>query len=111
MGSTIFAEKREVILLRRYQLPDGKINIEIYSPQRLMSKDEIDSVIIPGEDGDFEVLPGHFAYMASLRIGELITFKQNDEKYFSINLGTAEIRNDSVTILTKSSESKTSFPI
>lgn len=88
------------------------INIEIYSPQKLVYKGVVSSVILPGEEGDFEILPGHFSYMATLRIGPLITFKDDKEdQLISINYGTAEVRKDSITVLSKSSEKKEDIDI
>lgn len=87
-------------------MAEGKIHIEVYSPERLVYEGDVDSTIIPGSEGDFEILPGHFAYLASLRIGGLVVFDGGETKYFSVNSGTADIRDDSVTVLTKSSEWK-----
>lgn len=92
-------------------MSEGKLHIEIHSPLRIVYKDDIDSVIIPGEEGDFEILPSHFSFIAAMRIGELIVFKNEEEKHFAIHSGTAEVRKDSVSVLTKSAEAKEEIDI
>ena len=46
-----------------------KVAFELVSPERLLVPPDADTVVVPGEEGDFGVLPGHALFMSSLRSG------------------------------------------
>ena len=46
-----------------------KVAFELVSPERLLVTQDADTVVVPGEEGDFGVLPGHALFMSSLRSG------------------------------------------
>ncbi|MFP6757965.1 MAG: F0F1 ATP synthase subunit epsilon [Alphaproteobacteria bacterium] len=46
-----------------------KVAFELVSPERLLVTQDADMVVVPGEEGDFGVLPGHALFMSSLRSG------------------------------------------
>jgi F-type H+-transporting ATPase subunit epsilon len=82
----------------------SKIHLEIVTPDRLLVREDVDEVEIPGSDGYFGVLPGHTPLLASLSVGEL-WYRQGQEKtYLSIALGFAEVLPDRVTILAQLAE-------
>jgi F-type H+-transporting ATPase subunit epsilon len=82
----------------------SKIHLEIVTPDRLLVREEVDEVEIPGSDGYFGVLPGHTPLLAALSVGEL-WYRQGQEKtYLSIALGFAEVLPDRVTILAQLAE-------
>jgi F-type H+-transporting ATPase subunit epsilon len=45
----------------------GKVAFELVSPERLLLAREVDMVVVPGEEGDFGVLPGHALFVSQLR--------------------------------------------
>lgn len=47
----------------------GKVAFELVSPERLLVAQDADMVVVPGEEGDFGVLPGHALFMSGLRSG------------------------------------------
>lgn len=80
------------------------LELQIVTPDRLLLKEQVDEVEIPGSDGYFGVLPGHTPLLASLAVGEL-WYRQGQEKtYISIAFGFAEILPDRVTILARLAE-------
>jgi F-type H+-transporting ATPase subunit epsilon len=80
------------------------IDLQIVTPDKLVVRERVDEVQIPGSDGYFGVLPGHTPLLASLAVGEL-WYRQGSEKTFiSIAFGFAEVLPDSVTILAQFSE-------
>ena len=46
------------------------IELQIVTPDRLILREQVDEVEIPGSDGYFGVLPGHTPLLASLAVGE-----------------------------------------
>jgi len=80
------------------------IELQIVTPDRLVLKENVDEVEIPGSEGYFGVLPGHTPLLAALAIGEL-WYRQGQEKtYLSIAFGFAEVLPDRVTILARLAE-------
>lgn len=80
------------------------IDLQIVTPDRLIVKEQVDEVEIPGSEGYFGVLPGHTPLLASLAVGELWYRKGQEKFYLSIAFGFAEVLPDRVTILARLAE-------
>jgi len=50
-------------------MAEGKVAFELVSPERLLLSEEVDMVVVPGEEGDFGVLPRHAPMISTLRPG------------------------------------------
>ena len=48
-----------------------KVHFELVSPERLLASEQVDMVVLPGEEGDFGVLPLHAPVLALLRPGAI----------------------------------------
>ena len=82
----------------------AEINLEIITPEKIIYKDSVDSITVPGTKGMFQVLKDHAPLMSTIEIG-VITFKKNDEnKYLTTAGGTIEVLNNNVLILADSVE-------
>ena len=80
------------------------IELLIVTPDKMLVREQVDEVEIPGTEGYFGVLPGHTPMLASLAIGEM-WYRQGQEKtYLSIAFGFAEVLPDRVTILARLAE-------
>jgi F-type H+-transporting ATPase subunit epsilon len=80
------------------------IDLEIVTPDRLLVREQVDEVEIPGAEGYFGVLPGHTPLLASLAVGELWYRKGQERTFLSIAFGFAEVLPDRVTILARLAE-------
>src|SRR5678816_1630837 len=80
------------------------LELQIVTPERLLLKEQVDEVEIPGSEGYFGVLPGHTPLLASLAVGELWYRKGQEKTYLSIAFGFAEVLADRVTILARLAE-------
>lgn len=81
-----------------------KISLEIVSPERPVSKDEVDFVVLPGLAGELGVLPGHTHLLAQLVAGELRYTKEGEVQIFSLSGGFAEIHPDRVEVFAETAE-------
>jgi F-type H+-transporting ATPase subunit epsilon len=82
----------------------AEINLEIITPEKIIYKDTVDSITVPGTKGMFQVLKDHAPLMSTIEIG-VITLKKNDEdKYLTTAGGTIEVLNNNVLILADSVE-------
>jgi F-type H+-transporting ATPase subunit epsilon len=80
------------------------IELRIVTPERLVIRETVDEVQIPGSEGYFGVLPGHTPLLSSLAVGEMWYRKGTEKTYISLAFGFAEVLPDSVTILAQLAE-------
>jgi len=80
------------------------LTLEIVTPDRLLIREQVDEVEIPGANGYFGVLPGHTPLLATLQVGELWYRKGQEKTYLVIAFGFAEVLPDRVTILAEVAE-------
>ena len=50
-------------------MAEGKVAFELVSPERLLLSEDVDMVVVPGEEGDFGVLTRHAPMISTLRPG------------------------------------------
>ena len=75
-----------------------KVNLILVSPEKLVLTDQVDMVVVPGEAGDFGVLPRHAALISTLRPG-LMTIHRNGKKQFVfISAGFANVNENTSSI-------------
>ena len=82
----------------------SSIELEIVTPDKLLVREQVDEVEIPGVEGYFGVLPGHTPLLASLAVGEMWYRKGQEKTYLSLAFGFAEVLPDRVTILAQIAE-------
>jgi len=81
----------------------SKLTLNIVTPDQSLSY-EVDEVAMPGQEGDFGVLPGHTPLFAGLRTGTM-WYRQGNEKHFlAVSVGFAEVLPDRVTVLAQVAE-------
>jgi len=80
------------------------LELQIVTPERLLLREQVDEVEIPGSEGYFGVLPGHTPLLASLALGEMWYRRGQEKTYLSIAFGFAEVLPDRVTILARIAE-------
>ena len=81
-----------------------KLLLEIVTPARLLLKEEVDEVQVPGKNGYLGILPGHAPLISELQIGE-VSYRQGKEKHrLSLAMGFCEVLPDHVKILAETAE-------
>jgi F-type H+-transporting ATPase subunit epsilon len=80
-----------------------KLTLNIVTPDQSLSY-EVDEVAMPGQEGDFGVLPGHTPLFAGLRTGMMYYRQGNEKHYLAVSVGFAEVLPDRVTVLAQVAE-------
>jgi F-type H+-transporting ATPase subunit epsilon len=80
------------------------ILLEIVTPERLAYSDEVDSVQIPGSEGELGILPHHAPLVATLGIGELRIRKGGSEESFAVVGGFVQVRPDKVVVMAETAD-------
>ena len=70
----------------------------LVSPEKLLSSQEVEAVLIPGSDGDMMAMPGHALLITSLRPGILRVQTPAGNEEYVVTGGFAEI-GESVSVL------------
>ena len=81
------------------------IHLEIVTPERLLLEADVDSVQVPGLDGELGVLPGHSPLISQLKPAGLLTFVQHGASaQIVVSEGFVEVMPDRVQVLAESAE-------
>lgn len=80
----------------------ANLQLEVVTPERAVLRETVDDVVLPGELGQMDVLPGHLPLLTILNVGPMIIRQDGKERFFLIDRGYAEVADDKVTVLTES---------
>jgi F-type H+-transporting ATPase subunit epsilon len=80
------------------------IGLHIVTPHGEVHRADVASVVLPGSEGDFGVLPEHERFLTPLRIGELEIDTGREVLYASIGYGFADVSGREVVVLVDSCE-------
>ena len=80
------------------------LQLEIVTPERLVEKDTVSEVQIPGKDGYLGILPGHAPLITELGVGEIKYRGDGMEYRLAVAWGFAEVLSNKVTILAETAE-------
>jgi F-type H+-transporting ATPase subunit epsilon len=77
-----------------------KVEFELVSPARLLFSEAVEMVVVPGEEGDFGVLPGHAPVISQVRPG-VIDIHEDGKVSMRIFVagGFAEVTQERCTVL------------
>lgn len=74
--------------------------LEIVTPEGTTFSGDVESVVLPGTQGEFGVLPGHEHLITDIEPGELEILQGGKRSWLAVGGGFVEIRNDRVAVLT-----------
>lgn len=80
------------------------LELHIVTPSGEVWRGSVESVVLPGSEGDFGVLPSHERFLTPLRVGEAEIRTATQTLYAAIAEGFAEVQPDAVTVLVESCE-------
>lgn len=82
------------------------LQLTIVTPEGTRYEGPVESVVVPGTEGDFGVLPGHERFLAPVRIGELEVRSSNDpsRRWAAVGGGFAEVGAERVVLLVDTCE-------
>lgn len=76
-----------------------KLHFDLVSPERRLFAGDVDQVVVPGEEGDFGVLPQHAPFMSVIRPGAITVMNDGGSERTFIHGGFAEVTPNGLTIL------------
>ena len=80
------------------------LRLEIITAERQVFSDDVNTVVVPGVDGELGVLPHHAPLITMIRPGEVLVRKDGEETYLFVSGGFLEVRPDKIIILADACE-------
>ena len=80
------------------------LHLEIVTPEKLAYEGEVDSVQLPGSEGELGVLPHHAPLISTLGAGELRLRKGGEDEYFAIVGGFLQVLPDKVVVMAETAD-------
>ena len=73
--------------------------LEILSAEEKIFSGEVESVILPGSSGQFQILNNHAPIISSLKKGEIIYKENSKDNTLAVNGGIVEVHDNKVSAL------------
>jgi F-type H+-transporting ATPase subunit epsilon len=83
------------------------LKLEIITPEAKIFEGDVETVQLPGVEGEMGILPQHEALVTELMAGELRITQKGKTEILAIGEGFAEITGDSVAVLTDGAVNET----
>ncbi len=80
------------------------LQLSIVTPARPVVEVVAESVVVPGQEGEFGVLPEHEALLAPLGAGVIRYLEQGRSQRVAVSGGFAEVTGQRVTVLARTAE-------
>jgi F-type H+-transporting ATPase subunit epsilon len=79
----------------------ASFQFELVTPEKLLFSGAVESVVVPGTEGDFEVLPLHAPLMSTIRPGVIVVKETSagSAKRLFVRGGFADVNPNGLTIL------------
>lgn len=76
------------------------LKLEIVTPEAKIYSEDVDSVTLPGVEGELGIFPMHIPLMTQLTAGEVCARKDGQDHFLAVGEGFVEVSGERVAILT-----------
>ena len=81
-----------------------KLHFEIITPDKVVFKDEIDSITLPTTEGEITILPHHIPLVAATKPGEITIKKDGTSHHIAVMKGFIENSGNHVRLMAEAAE-------
>ena len=81
-----------------------QIQLEVVTPERRVLAEAVDSVNVPGANGELGILPGHTPLISQLQTGTLTYVQDGKSSSLHVTGGFVEVHDDHVSVLAEGTE-------
>lgn len=78
--------------------------LEVVTPERVLVSREVDTVVAPGTEGEFGILPGHIPFLSGILPGELRYEADGKKTFLAVTEGFSEVSENRVSVLVDAAE-------
>jgi F-type H+-transporting ATPase subunit epsilon len=83
---------------------DHSLQLEVVTPERRVLSEPVNSVTVPGRNGEMQILPGHAALISELKTGVLAYNQDGTAQQLHVSGGFVEVSDDRVSVLAEIAE-------
>lgn len=76
----------------------------VVTPERVVSDEAVDHIVVPGVEGEFGVLPAHEPFLSALEAGIVRYDVGGRTQQLAVSAGFAEVTGEHVTVLARTAE-------
>jgi F-type H+-transporting ATPase subunit epsilon len=87
------------------------LQLEVVTPEKVLVSREVDTVVAPGTEGEFGILPGHIPFLSGILPGELRYEAEGKREFLAVTEGFSEVSDDRVSVLVDSAERATDIDL
>ena len=87
------------------------LKLEVVTPQKKALETEVDSVTLPGSEGELGILPDHIPLLTTLDTGIVSYTNGSQKQTLVVHWGYAQVEGERVTILAELAESVSEIDI
>ncbi len=81
-----------------------QLQLEVVTPERRVLSEPVNSVTVPGRNGEMQILPGHAALISELKTGVLAYTQDGTTQQLHVSGGFVEVSDDRVSVLAEIAE-------
>jgi F-type H+-transporting ATPase subunit epsilon len=81
-----------------------QLQLEVVTPERRVLSEPVNSVTVPGRNGEMQLLPGHAAMISELKTGVLSYTEDGTTFQLLVSGGFVEVSDDRVSVLAEIAE-------
>ena len=82
----------------------NQLQLDVVTPERRVLSEAVNSVTVPGRNGEMQLLPGHAALISELKTG-VLTYNQDGTNFqLHVSGGFLEVNDDRVSVLAEIAE-------
>jgi F-type H+-transporting ATPase subunit epsilon len=81
-----------------------QLTLDVVTPERRVLSEPVNSVTVPGRNGEMQILPGHAALISELKTGVLAYNQDGTTQQLHVSGGFVEVSDDRVSVLAEIAE-------
>ncbi|ADG83718.1 F0F1 ATP synthase subunit epsilon [Thermincola potens] len=85
-------------------MADKQVKVEIVTPERIVFSEDVEFVVVPGEEGYLGILANHAPIVAALKIGVMKVIQNQKEIKLAISGGFMEVSKNKLVVLADTAE-------
>ena len=82
----------------------NQLQLDVVTPERRVLSQAVNSVTVPGRNGEMQILPGHAALISELKTGVLTYNQDGANSQLHVSGGFMEVNHDRVSVLAEIAE-------
>ena len=82
----------------------SKLHFEIITPEKIVYKDDIDSITLPTTEGEITILPNHIPLISATKPGEIMIKKDGKIRHMAVMKGFLETSENKIKLMAEAAE-------